>query len=89
MNGEFNTTKTMKEKYDVSQTFSKNIAGKAVRYITNFGEKVDGAWQFDFHETAFIMFNVTFARRIGEDEAFKRGMKIFYNIDCNRSNHRL
>lgn len=89
MNDEFNTTKTMKEKYGVSQTVSKNIAGRAVKYITNFGEKVDGAWRFNFHETAFIMFNVTFAKKIGEDEAFKRGMKIYFNIDCNRSDNRL
>ena len=86
MYDEFNTTKTMEEKYGIRQSVSKNIARKAVRYIPNFGEKVNNAWQFNFYETEFIRYYVAFSKKDGADEAFKRGMKIFFNIDCNRYN---
>lgn len=86
MNEEYNTTKSMEEKYCISQTVSKEIARKAVKYITNFGEKVKNRWQFNSRETEFIRYYVAFSKKGGADEAFKRGMEIFFNIDCDRSN---
>lgn len=86
---EYYTTKMMKDEYSVSESVSKKIAGRASKYIVNFGDKVDRAWRFNFREVAFILSVVTFNKKLTEDESFSRNMDLFYGIDCNRSNHRI
>lgn len=89
MNDGFYSTEDLKLKYGISPTSSKSIAGKASDYITNFGEKIDGSWRFTRREVAFMIVVRSFTRELTPDGAFSAALKMFYNIDCNRSNHRL
>lgn len=78
------STADLKRIFDIDESYSKEIAGKAAQVIRNFGEKEAGAWRFNFKEAAFIKHVKDYTSIYNKEFALRTALELFYGIDCDR-----